>query len=59
MVAVAAPPRELEIVFGRGLKRVRKRAGLKQETLAKLAGYVDHTNITKIEGGKTLGSASV
>lgn len=56
MAVATAEPRVLEAAFGRGLKRMRKKEGLKQEALARLAGYTDHTNITKIETGKTLPS---
>ena len=56
MVAVENDPTTIESIFGRGLKRVRKQQGMKQETLARLAGYVNHSNVAKIEGGKTLPS---
>ncbi len=56
MVVVEQDPTTIEAVFGRGLKRVRTQQGMKQEVLARLAGYVNHSNIAKIEGGKTLPS---
>lgn len=46
----------LEAVFGRGLRRIRRQQGIKQEALAEAAGYKTHTNIVKMEGGKTLPS---
>lgn len=38
--------------FGLGLKRLRALFGVKQMAVAQAAGYLDHTNITKIERGK-------
>lgn len=46
----------VSVVFGQGMRRIREAQGMKQETLARLAGYGDHSNIAKIEGGKTLPS---
>jgi len=56
MLTATAGERTLEEVFGRGLRRIRKQQGMKQEALAEAAGYKTHTNIVKMEGGKTLPS---
>jgi transcriptional regulator with XRE-family HTH domain len=48
--------RSLEEAFGRGLRRFREQQGLKQETLARLAGYANHSNVAKIENGSSLPS---
>ena len=56
MFATVEDERTLETAFGRGLRRIRKQQKMKQEALAQAAGYKDHTNIVKMEGGKTLPS---
>lgn len=53
---MALDDERLQAVFGHGLKRIRKRRGMKQQALATATGYKDHTNIVKMEGGKTLPS---
>lgn len=47
---------ELKVVFGRGIRCIRERLVMKQETLAQAVGYGGHSQIAKIERGQTVPS---
>lgn len=44
--------REMARILGENVHRLRKEIGMKQETLAELAGYRSRTNISHIERGE-------
>lgn len=47
---------DLPRIFGRGMRSIREYRAMNQETLGHAVGYGDHSQIAKIEKGKTVPS---